>query len=252
MRCSRCGYEWTPKVPSPKECPRCKVRLDYKVQAPPGTPVEKKMEVVKRMPSKLPWLATAVIIVVAVGLVGVFLWPSTVHGWNCLTTAGGPLPGTVALGLLTGGYGDYGIENIFIMKAGQYTLSDNPANWVKGTHYYENISYNNQTVNIPYEENFDIVVVVRIRGDNVAYLTWDNVYTWMHITGAFETTENSLQTSDWARSTWYDNTAPIGAVGKYNQSAYLRYWYQLDNGANHFKLAAGASINFTENLYSWK
>jgi len=258
MRCSRCGYEWTPKVPSPKECPRCKTRLDYRVPVPPGTPVEKKMEVVKRMPSKLPWLATAVIIVVAVGLVGVFLWPSpTVQGWSCLTTAGGSLPGTVALGLQTGQYGDYGIENIFIMKHGNYTMADNPANWEKvdgsgKENYYENISYNNQTVNIPYEEAFDIVVVVRIRGDNVAYLTWDNVYTLMTISGAFSRTENSLQSSDWARSTWYENTVPIGSVGKYNQNQYLRFYYQLDNGGAGFKLAAGAQIQFTENLYSWK
>ena len=228
--------------------------MDYKVQAPPGAPIEKKMEVVKRMPSKLPWLATAVIIVVAAGLVGVFLWPSPmVQGWSCLTTAGGSLPGVVALGLLTGPYGDYGIENIFIMKAGTYTLADNPANWVKGTHYYENISYDGVTVNIPYEENFDIVLVVRIRGDNVAYLTWDNVYTLITISGAFSKTENSLESgTDWDRSTWYDNTAPVGAVGKYNQGAYLRCWYRLDNGGNHFKLAAGASINFTVTVYSWK
>ncbi len=252
MRCSRCGYEWTPKVPSPKECPRCKTRLDYRVPMPPGTPIEKKVEVVKRMPSKLPWLATAVIIVVAVGL-GVFLWPTAVHGWSCLTTAGGPLPGPVALGLLSGAYGDFGIENIFIMKNGTYTLDNNPANWVKGTHYYENISYNNQTVNIPYEEAFDIVVVVKIRGDNVAYLTWDNVYTSIAIWGAFNRTENSLVAgSDWARSNWYENTAPIGAVGKYNKDAYLRFYYQLDNGGGGFKLAAGASINFQENIYSWK
>lgn len=30
MRCPRCGYRWEPKVPKPKECPRCKCRLDWK------------------------------------------------------------------------------------------------------------------------------------------------------------------------------------------------------------------------------
>jgi flavin-binding protein dodecin len=74
----------------------------------------------------------------------------------------------------------------------------------------------------------------------------------MTISGAFSRTENSLQSSDWARSTWYENTVPIGSVGKYNQNQYLRFYYRLDNGGAGFKLAAGASINFTENLYSWK
>lgn len=24
--CKKCGYEWTPKVAQPKECPQCKAR----------------------------------------------------------------------------------------------------------------------------------------------------------------------------------------------------------------------------------
>jgi len=26
LTCAKCGYEWTPKVPDPKECPQCKSR----------------------------------------------------------------------------------------------------------------------------------------------------------------------------------------------------------------------------------
>jgi len=29
MKCPHCGYEWKPRVKNPKECPRCKYRLDY-------------------------------------------------------------------------------------------------------------------------------------------------------------------------------------------------------------------------------
>jgi hypothetical protein len=218
---------------------------------------QKIKEVSERMTTKrLPWIAAAVVIVVAVGLGSwVLLQPAAVtHGWNLWTTVSGPLNGPIAVGLLSGSYGDYGIENIFIMKHGTYGLDNNPANWVKGTHYHENISYNNQTVNIPYEELFDIVVVVKIRGENVAYLTWENVYTSISISGAFTKSDNSLDTgtTDWARSTWYDNDAPLGAVGKQNQSKYLRFYYQLDNGGSGFKLAAGTSINFSENIYTWK
>lgn len=27
--CKRCDYEWTSRVKCPKECPRCKNRIDY-------------------------------------------------------------------------------------------------------------------------------------------------------------------------------------------------------------------------------
>lgn len=29
MICTKCGYEWKPRVEKPKECPRCKARMDY-------------------------------------------------------------------------------------------------------------------------------------------------------------------------------------------------------------------------------
>jgi predicted Zn-ribbon and HTH transcriptional regulator len=28
MKCKRCGYEWEARKEEPKECPRCKARLD--------------------------------------------------------------------------------------------------------------------------------------------------------------------------------------------------------------------------------
>ena len=28
MRCNKCGYEWEARKDNPKECPRCKTRLD--------------------------------------------------------------------------------------------------------------------------------------------------------------------------------------------------------------------------------
>lgn len=30
MKCEVCEYEWEPRVTSPKACPRCKRRFDYK------------------------------------------------------------------------------------------------------------------------------------------------------------------------------------------------------------------------------
>jgi len=31
-KCPYCGYVWTPRVANPKECPRCKRRIDYSRQ----------------------------------------------------------------------------------------------------------------------------------------------------------------------------------------------------------------------------
>lgn len=31
MKCKKCGYEWKIRTETPKECPRCKSRLDKKI-----------------------------------------------------------------------------------------------------------------------------------------------------------------------------------------------------------------------------
>lgn len=41
MKCKKCGYEWQSRLENPKECPRCKTRLDY---AKKTTSKEKKAE----------------------------------------------------------------------------------------------------------------------------------------------------------------------------------------------------------------
>jgi len=263
MRCPRCGYEWRPKVPNPKECPRCKVRLDYQPSTLPQGAPQKIKEVREGMTRKLPWLAAAVVIVVAVGL-GSWLWlqPAVVHGWNALVNSTGLIPveelppGSVVVGLLPGPYGDFGIENIFIMIHGQWTPGSNPSTWVKGENYYENISYNGATVNIPYERAFDILVVYKIRGDNVAYMRFENTYEYISITGSFAATENRLaSTTDWETTPpWYENVgAPYGAVGKDYPSAYVRFYNYIDNHGNGFKLPAGGSININPlTIYTWK
>jgi hypothetical protein len=73
MRCPRCGYDWKPRVPNPRECPRCKIRLDYPpkiLRAPkPPVPLEiKRREVRKGMAQRLPWVAAAIVIIVVAAL----------------------------------------------------------------------------------------------------------------------------------------------------------------------------------------
>jgi len=214
---------------------------------------------------RLPWIAAAVVIVVAVGLGSwVLLQPSatatvTLGGpWSSVVSVSGwgALSNPVAVGLLPGPYGDFGIENIFIMIHGSWTPGSNPSTWVKGENYYENISYNGATVNIPYERLFDILVVYKVRGDNVAYLRFENTYEYISITGTFSLTENRLVAgTDWATSVlWYENYgAAYGAVGKDYPSAYLRLYNYIDNNGNGFKLPAGGSININPlTIYTWK
>lgn len=80
MRCPRCGYEWKPRVPNPRECPRCKARLDYpskRLRAPAPIPEVKEIKEIKRkevrkgMSQKLPWVAAAIIII---GVAAVGAW----------------------------------------------------------------------------------------------------------------------------------------------------------------------------------
>ncbi|MEM0358480.1 MAG: hypothetical protein QXG22_00495 [Candidatus Hadarchaeales archaeon] len=264
MRCPRCGYEWKPKVPNPKECPRCKVRLDYKPHTtlPQGAP-QKIKEVREGMARKLPWVAAAVVIVVAVGL-GSWLWlqPAAVTpGWNAMVNVSGPLSGPIAVGLLSGPYGDFGIENIFIMVHANQSQWKGKAPEEWGTtygsdsdNYYAVISQNNQTVNIPYERRFDILVVYRIRGDNVAYMRYENTYEYITITGTFPAEENRLRSqTDWETSDlWHTENVTYGAVGKDYPSSWMRIYNFIDNHGNGFILPAGGSITINLTIYTWK
>jgi hypothetical protein len=270
MRCPRCGYEWRPKVPNPKECPRCKGRLDYKVPSSPRLPTpgtsQKIKEVSEKMATKrLPWIAAAVVIVVAVGLGSwVLLQPTattmatvTVGGpWSAVTSPSGwgALSSSIAVGLLQGNYGDFGIENIFIMIHGKWRPGSAPETWVKDENYYENISGSGRTVNIPYERLFDILVVYKIRGDNVAYMRFENTYEYIHIP-EWNLTENRLATTtDWEKTCpWHTENVTYGAVGKDYPSSWVRFYNYLDNYGNGFKLPAGGQITINPlTIYTWK
>jgi hypothetical protein len=254
--------------------------LDYKVQAPPGAPIEKKVEVVRRMPSKLPWLATAVIIVVAVAAGAWFLvspGPATVSGFHPLVslnfTAQPIGPDMFALtltgvGLLEGTYGKFGIENIYIIRDNfPESNTTQTGDDLLGS-VYATISQNGQTVNIPYEENFGFAIEFVVRGDNVAYFTLENVYVYFTFTqGQWAgTVENMLDNpARWVKvrlqnttkaSTGITDNAPANAVGKYYRDSAMRVRAILENRTGGtpywYKLPAGASTQFQVTVYSWK
>jgi len=268
MKCPRCEYVWDPKVPNPKECPRCKVRLDY-VPGPVGAPKLKiEREVKKGMSSKLPWIAATVIIVVAAGLGAWALAtpatpPSSVGGTATITgVAGG---GQFALGLIENAGGDYpagiGIENIYIIDHDKGDNTKNFANqgadnWIVPSDNDKSIIYcSGDTASIPYENDFDIVVAVRIQAENVAYLTKDNLQNSLAFTyDGTEWKDNSdvLDTDGMADEFVFENNFPDKYPSSTNPTGYLRMNHRCDNNGHGFVLKAGASITIQDNFYAWK
>jgi hypothetical protein len=183
MKCPRCEYEWESKVPQPKECPRCKGRLDY-WPGPVGAPkVWKKKEVRKEMTSKLPWAAAAAIIVVA-GLTTLALWPAPAVVPGVATIAMSP---GVVLGAAPG---HSGIRAIHIMRhvapTPVYSPTDNLnlLTVVPGGALLGRITATGGTANIPHGVRFDIVIDVVGHDDNMAHVVRENLRVWAVTTGA--------------------------------------------------------------------
>lgn len=259
MRCPRCGYDWESKVPNPKECPRCKGRMDY-APGSVGAPkfrIEKK-EVNKSMSGRIPWVAATVVIVIVAGLGAWALStptttnPSSASGaqWGAISSLRGATlgpgvitaPGTVSAELDI----NNGIENIFIMKYGVGNLDDNlddeTENWL-GV-----IGDSGGSLNIPYETNFDIVVACKLKSpENVAYRYKENARVYLNVTGAFTFADNSKENQE----NPYDNT---GTDTNGRMSFYVRFDnYTGTTGHNAWKLLAGQQVSLDNIiLYGWK
>ena len=243
MKCPRCEYEWESKVPQPKECPRCKGRLDYR-PGPVGAPKILKKGGEKEMTSKLPWATAAVIIVVAA--IGAWaLWgqaPAAPPGTASITGIAGA--GTVFAGDVPGGNAS-GIENVYIMEPG-YTETDNlsgDAN-VLGV-----ITTGGGSVNIAYDTTFHIVVAVKAGSDNMAYVRIDNMNVGLAITGSFSVgDENAGDSTQSQMAAWsHDNS------GYDTGSGWLRINAVWDNNGNGYTLPAGGSIDIENiRLWGWK
>jgi hypothetical protein len=273
MKCPRCEYAWEPKVPNPKECPRCKVRLDY-VPGPVGAPKLKiQREVKKEMSSRLPWVAATIIIVVAAGLGAMALSTPTTTVNPPTGASTGTFGGiTQGAGLIENTFADnlsgIGIENIYIIdhELGDNThdFRDQPLTWIVPSDNVKSIIYcHNDTAEIPYENTFDIVVAVRIQAENIAYLTKDNMQNVMSFWyGGTEWKENSDDgnmdgTPDAnGRETVFGANFADKTPSATNLTGYVRMNHRCDNHgvgeAVGYKLKAGGSITINDNFYAWK
>ncbi|MEW6221709.1 MAG: hypothetical protein AB1476_00085 [Candidatus Hadarchaeota archaeon] len=276
MRCPRCDYQWEPKVPNPKECPRCKVRLDY-VPGPVGAPRIKKLEkeVRKGMSSRIPWVAATLIIVVAAGLGAWMLstpltttignrvegWGgavSTTAGWTPLHSTSGPLATYGAVNSVgwasLGGTDNVGIENIYILDFGAYGIAERDDNTGTGTPAYRMgiISGNGGNVNIPYENTFAIIVGVKAKApDNLAYVRRENLQVDVKFVFPGETEEENSGNfeSDPEMGIEYQRSV----TGENTTSGFIwvnAYWDNLSAG---YTLGAGYSLDIQRvTLWTWK
>ncbi|MCK4405989.1 MAG: hypothetical protein KAV43_05755 [Hadesarchaea archaeon] len=241
MKCPRCGYEWKPKISQPKECPRCKGRMDYLGVV--GVPKIKKGGE-KEMTSKLPWATVAVIIVIA-----------AIGAWALYGTPAGEVtppvgqPGTISLptagGIaFAGGIPTYsGIENVYIMQHGLFENTENLSGHENLQSYQGNTAVIEDTglpaENVPYENYFDIVVAVRGASENMAYVNTENMYVRLVISNAFSDDENTLTTGKRYQFAILTDT-------------WIRVNHLFDNDGNGYKLGAGENIDLTVYYYCYK
>jgi len=243
MKCPRCGYEWKPKIPQPKECPRCKGRMDYLGAVGVHRIIKKGGE--KEMTSKLPWATVAVIIIVAA--IGAWALYGTPAGE--VTPPGQPatisVPTAPGIAFAGGIPTDSGIENIYIMqhKTNSYENTENLAGHENLQTYSGNTAVIEDTglaaENIPYENLFDIVVAVKGHTDNMAYVVKENMYVRVVISNAFSDDVSTLTTG--ARYVFGDGTP-----------TYIRVNHIFDNDGNGYKLQAGENIDLTVYYYCYK
>lgn len=260
MKCPRCEYEWESKTLRPKECPRCKGRLDYQPGVVGAPKTWKKKEVRKEMTSKLPWATAATIIVVAA--VGASLWllPAAEEG---VTPTPTPAPGAWTQFVLAWPTDNSGLENVYFMNGDNFG-DDNEDN-IEDTH--ENIiigkggsvgvimrnpaayggADNAFTDNLNYNDNFYFIVRALVHQDNVANTQCENIKIRLTTAGAWSIAEaDENRTGD----TGADNLWIV--TGSSEGSTDIQVNGIWDNDGNGYQLLAGDNITVTVRLYLWK
>ena len=190
MKCPRCGYEWESKVPSPKECPRCKVRLDY-VPGPVGAPKIGKKGGVKEMTTKL-W-ATAAVIIIAAAIGAWAIW-----GQAAAPPITPPAPGWSPIVGYVPGQG--GIIAVYCVKT-TTNLATNPSTWGPENYYVKIIGAG--TMNVPVLTNFYVVVEARGQKPYIVGANADNIKVELNRFGDVPTVaENKTGTSGTLMFSW--------------------------------------------------
>ncbi|MFN4133381.1 MAG: hypothetical protein ACK4GQ_03325 [Candidatus Hadarchaeales archaeon] len=150
---------------------------------------------------------------------------------------------------MQGNSGWQGIENIYLVK---YDKGDNTKdyslqseNWLTSTSY---ISASGQSINIPYEQYFDIVVDVTLYApDNLAYAAKENLYVYMSWSGYTSGSDNSFNEPASAKEFVY------GSENLGTTAGYVKVNVRFTNAGAHFKIPAASQLNLDAvRLYGWK
>lgn len=258
MKCPRCDYGWESKVPHPKECPRCKARLDYKLMG--ALPLIEKKGGEKLMTSKLPWTTAAVLIVaaVAVGAWAVFgvspvptdVSPSDEWSTQAATISIGDINWLVSAGSTPS---ESGIENVFFMVHVASADGDNDGyDNMENLAEHENIQTipgensavlesSGDEVKVPYDNYFDIVVTFKVHKTQVYDVRETDNFT-IHIvaSGAVVIDENTNSTNMFC----IENSSPDTDWGRWNAV--------FNNDGAGFTLVAGSNFTIDNiDLYGW-
>ena len=243
MRCPHCGYQWESRIPSPKECPRCKARLNYFVA---GAPEKRKGGVRIRVTPRT-WGTVAVIIIVA-GIGAYALWPREAPAvgpeWRPVVSM---TPGSVEPAVAGNSY----IENIYLMKstaAGYtYDLTTNLSGHENLLAVYtREMAAADTPLDIAYNTKFDIVVAVKAHDDNLANIVRENVkveFAVTSIAGALK--RDGVGIGAFAENSDDTDEYQFGLTATYIQLNALKGTW------DNFELTAGSSFNFSVKLWCW-
>ncbi len=264
MKCPRCAYDWDPKVPNPKECPRCKARLDYE-PGPVGAPKIGKKGGVKEMASKnkLPW-ATALILIVAAVAVGTWAIigttsvetppppPPTGGEWTRFAVWGAGTPATSGIEnvyFMNHGFGDDADDNFFHLQT--VDTEDNGPKENENIYWYNNdnaqvLRASGDTISVNADNAFDIVVVYKVHSTQVYNPAGtDNFRIELILSGAIAVEENDNSDVKFC----FDNDQSNGGTG----STWGRWVTVFNGGGNGYQITAGSNFSIDNiALHGWR
>lgn len=181
------------------------------------------------------WGAIASVIVL-VAVIGAWaLWPTAPTG--TATVSAVAASGTVFAAGIPPGTAS-GIENVYIMKSGLYTKTENLSG-------HENIlgviTASGGSVDIPYDTPFDIVIAVKAGTDNMAYAVLENMEVELTVDGSF-----SLGPENCTDKNLFENS------GYGTSDGWIRVNAVWDNNGSGYTLPAGGSISLDPiKLWCW-
>jgi len=237
IKCHKCGYEWdTSSSMGMVTCPSCGYKTPKgeggKMDSPDiGNVNDEDLGEVKFLKTK--YLG---VIVLVVALVAGVLFVG-INEQNTENPADSDEPATMEWAKAAGEPTESGIENIVFLRNGSgYTLSSNLSD-NSGGNVLAVLNSDGDSVNIDYDETFDIVVQAKGHNNQMAYVQVENLKVQVEATGDLSIPVENTADSD---ETVFDSTT----------GDYIRVNAQTANMIG-LSVAPGASWSINVDLYTW-